>query len=66
MDIHFFASQPRLAALARSRSNASSGPWSDRARRATSCATWGDSIYTFFPVHGEKLLKAHFLEKIGA
>jgi hypothetical protein len=38
-------------------------------------ATWGegevvrvggDSIYTFFPVHGEKLLKAHFLEKIGA
>jgi hypothetical protein len=23
----------------------------------------GDSIYTFFPVHGEKLLKAHFLEK---
>lgn len=38
-------------------------------------ATWGegevvrvvgDSIYTFFPVHGEKLLKAHFLEKISA
>jgi len=37
-------------------------------------ATWGegevvrvvgDSIYTFFPVHGEKLLKAHFLEKIN-
>jgi ATP-dependent DNA helicase RecQ len=36
-------------------------------------ATWGDgevvrvvgdSIYTFFPVHGEKLLKASFLEKI--
>jgi ATP-dependent DNA helicase RecQ len=36
-------------------------------------ATWGegevvrvvgDSIYTFFPVHGEKLLKAHFLEKV--
>jgi ATP-dependent DNA helicase RecQ len=26
----------------------------------------GDSIYTFFPVHGEKLLKAHFLEKISA
>ena len=24
----------------------------------------GDSIYTFFPVHGEKLLKARFLEKI--
>jgi hypothetical protein len=24
----------------------------------------GDSIYTFFPVHGEKLLKASFLEKI--
>jgi hypothetical protein len=47
----------------------------DRARRATSGATWGegevvrvvgDSIYTFFPVHGEKLLKAHFLEKISA
>jgi hypothetical protein len=38
-------------------------------------ATWGEgevvrvvggSIYTFSPVHGEKLLKAHFLEKIGA
>jgi ATP-dependent DNA helicase RecQ len=38
-------------------------------------ATWGegevvrvvgDSIYTFFPVHGEKLLKASFLEKITA
>ncbi len=36
-------------------------------------ATWGegevvravgDSIYTFFPVHGEKLLKASFLEKL--
>jgi ATP-dependent DNA helicase RecQ len=26
----------------------------------------GDSIYTFFPVHGEKLLKASFLEKIDA
>jgi len=26
----------------------------------------GDSIYTFFPVHGEKLLKASFLEKIAA
>ncbi len=26
----------------------------------------GDSIYTFFPVHGEKLLKASFLEKIVA
>jgi ATP-dependent DNA helicase RecQ len=26
----------------------------------------GDSIYTFFPVHGEKLLKASFLEKIEA
>ncbi|HTL33141.1 MAG TPA: RecQ family zinc-binding domain-containing protein, partial [Kofleriaceae bacterium] len=26
----------------------------------------GDSIYTFFPVHGEKLLKANFLEKISA
>ncbi|HEY1815231.1 MAG TPA: ATP-dependent DNA helicase RecQ [Kofleriaceae bacterium] len=26
----------------------------------------GDSIYTFFPVHGEKLLKASFLEKILA
>ena len=25
----------------------------------------GDSIYTFFPVHGEKLLKANFLEKIN-
>jgi ATP-dependent DNA helicase RecQ len=24
----------------------------------------GDSVYTFFPVHGEKLLKASFLEKI--
>jgi ATP-dependent DNA helicase RecQ len=24
----------------------------------------GDSIYTFFPVHGEKLLKASFLQKI--
>jgi hypothetical protein len=24
----------------------------------------GDSAYTFFPVHGEKLLKASFLEKI--
>jgi ATP-dependent DNA helicase RecQ len=38
-------------------------------------ATWGDgevvrvvgdSAYTFFPVHGEKLLKASFLEKILA
>ena len=38
-------------------------------------ATWGegevvrvvgDSIYTFFPVPGEKLLKTHFLEKISA
>jgi ATP-dependent DNA helicase RecQ len=38
-------------------------------------ATWGegevvrivgDSAYTFFPVHGEKLLKASFLEKIEA
>jgi ATP-dependent DNA helicase RecQ len=37
-------------------------------------ATWGDgevvrvvgdSAYTFFPVHGEKLLKSSFLEKIG-
>jgi ATP-dependent DNA helicase RecQ len=37
-------------------------------------ATWGegevvrvvgDSIYTFFPVHGEKLLKAAFLEKVN-
>jgi ATP-dependent DNA helicase RecQ len=37
-------------------------------------ATWGegevvrvvgDSIYTFFPVHGEKLLKANFLEKVN-
>jgi hypothetical protein len=36
-------------------------------------ATWGegevvrvvgDSVYTFFPVHGEKLLKTSFLEKI--
>src|SRR3569623_1081789 len=26
----------------------------------------GDSLYTFFPVHGEKLLKASFLEKISA
>ncbi len=26
----------------------------------------GDSIHTFFPVHGEKLLKASFLEKIEA
>ncbi|HEY1558999.1 MAG TPA: ATP-dependent DNA helicase RecQ [Kofleriaceae bacterium] len=26
----------------------------------------GDSIYTFFPVHGEKLLKASFLEKVDA
>jgi ATP-dependent DNA helicase RecQ len=26
----------------------------------------GDSIYTFFPVHGEKLLKANFLEKLAA
>jgi ATP-dependent DNA helicase RecQ len=26
----------------------------------------GDSIYTFFPVHGEKLLKATFLEKLAA
>lgn len=26
----------------------------------------GDTIYTFFPVHGEKLLKASFLEKIDA
>src|SRR5439155_1582183 len=26
----------------------------------------GDSIYTFFPVHGEKLLKASFLEKVVA
>jgi ATP-dependent DNA helicase RecQ len=25
----------------------------------------GDSAYTFFPVHGEKLLKASFLEKIA-
>ncbi len=24
----------------------------------------GDSVYTFFPVHGEKLLKSSFLEKI--
>jgi ATP-dependent DNA helicase RecQ len=24
----------------------------------------GDSVYTFFPVHGEKLLKTSFLEKI--
>jgi ATP-dependent DNA helicase RecQ len=38
-------------------------------------ATWGegevvrvvgDSVYTFFPVHGEKLLKTSFLEKIQA
>jgi ATP-dependent DNA helicase RecQ len=38
-------------------------------------ATWGegevvrvvgDSVYTFFPVHGEKLLKTSFLEKIEA
>ncbi len=38
-------------------------------------ATWGegevvrvvgDSVYTFFPVHGEKLLKTSFLEKIGS
>jgi hypothetical protein len=38
-------------------------------------ATWGegevvrvvgDSIYTFFPVHDEKLLEAHFLERISA
>ena len=38
-------------------------------------ATWGegevvrvvgDSIYTFFPLHDEKLLKAPFLEKIRA
>ena len=38
-------------------------------------ATWGEgevvrvvgvSIYAFSPVHGEKLLKAHFLEKISA
>jgi ATP-dependent DNA helicase RecQ len=38
-------------------------------------ATWGegevvrvvgDSVYTFFPVHGEKLLKTSFLEKIDA
>jgi ATP-dependent DNA helicase RecQ len=37
-------------------------------------ATWGegevvrvvgDSVYTFFPVHGEKLLKTSFLEKIA-
>jgi hypothetical protein len=36
-------------------------------------ATWGegevvrvvgDSVYTFFPVHGEKLLKTSFLEKV--
>lgn len=26
----------------------------------------GDTIYAFFPVHGEKLLKASFLEKIDA
>ena len=26
----------------------------------------GDSVYTFFPVHGEKLLKTSFLEKIEA
>ena len=26
----------------------------------------GDSIYAFSPVHCVKLLKAHFLEKIGA
>jgi ATP-dependent DNA helicase RecQ len=26
----------------------------------------GDSVYTFFPVHGEKLLKTSFLEKIDA
>ena len=24
----------------------------------------GDSVYTFFPVHGEKLLKSSFLEKV--
>ena len=24
----------------------------------------GDTVYTFFPVHGEKLLKTSFLEKI--
>ncbi len=38
-------------------------------------ATWGegevvrvvgDSVYTFFPVHGEKLLKTSFLEKLEA
>ncbi len=38
-------------------------------------ATWGegevvrvvgDSVYTFFPVHGEKLLKSSFLEKLGS
>jgi ATP-dependent DNA helicase RecQ len=38
-------------------------------------ATWGegevvrvvgDSVYTFFPVHGEKLLKSSFLEKVGS
>ncbi|HET9625303.1 MAG TPA: ATP-dependent DNA helicase RecQ [Kofleriaceae bacterium] len=38
-------------------------------------ATWGegevvrvvgDSVYTFFPVHGEKLLKTSFLEKLDA
>ena len=37
-------------------------------------ATWGDgevvrvvgdTVYTFFPTHGEKLLKTSFLEKIG-
>ena len=26
----------------------------------------GDSVYTFFPVHGEKLLKSSFLEKIDS
>ncbi|HEY4242414.1 MAG TPA: ATP-dependent DNA helicase RecQ [Kofleriaceae bacterium] len=26
----------------------------------------GDSVYTFFPVHGEKLLKTSFLEKVDA
>ena len=38
-------------------------------------ATWGegevvrvvgDSVYTFFPVHGEKLLKTSFLEKLDS
>ena len=67
----------RAGAAERSRSSASSARCSARSRRVTSCATrrWGegevvrvvgDSIYTFFPVHGEKLLKASFLEKIEA